>query len=95
MWDTIVGWASSAEGVHQTSDGGYIIAGCTEFQSHALLLKTDSVGNELWHKTFGGANGNCVFSVQQTSDGGYIITGRTYSYGFGKSDAWLIKVAPA
>ncbi len=80
--------------VEQTSDDGYIIAGYTgpragEFD--VWLIKTDSSGNKLWDKTFGGAGDNRGHSVEQTSDGGYIITGRTGSHGLGKADVWLIK----
>ena len=45
----------------------------------------------LWTKTIGGTSSEYGSSIQQTSDGGYIISGRTYSYGAGNTDAWLIK----
>ena len=63
--------------VQQTTDGGYIIAGSTfsidsgRLSNKALLMKTDSQGNEEWTRTFN-SNFN---SVQLTGDGGYIVAG--------------------
>lgn len=76
-----------------TSDGGYIIIGNILVSGYydAYLIKTDSLGNVLWAKTYCGTNndyGNCV---QQTFDGGYIIAGTTSSFGVGSSDVWLIR----
>jgi hypothetical protein len=85
-----VDWGYS---VQQTSDGGYIITGASVWTGSdydVYLIKTDTSGNEQWHKIFGGSNHDWGYSVQQTSDGGYIITGgcRNSHPGF---DVYVIK----
>lgn len=68
-----------------TSDGGYVIAARTlSFGAGQLdfyLLKTDSLGDTLWTKTYGTEYNNQAYSVAQTSDCGYIIVGRSYFSG--------------
>lgn len=81
--------------VQQTADGGYIIAGHTSSSGDSgadlWLFKTDSSGNVIWSRTFGGREGDYGTAVQQTADGGYIVTGRTSSSGAGGVDMWLIR----
>ena len=81
--------------VRQASDGGYVIVGSTGSygagNDDVWLIKTDSSGNAVWNKTFGGSTGDRGYSVQQTSDGGHVIGGSTGSYGADQSDVWLIK----
>lgn len=106
LWTKTYGGINDDEGnsVQQTTDGGYIITGNTSsfglgyFDSltnfiayDVYLIKTDSVGDTLWTKTFGGINNDEGNYVQQTSDGGYIITGYTNSFGAGGGDVFLIK----
>ncbi len=81
--------------VQVTGDSGYIIAGgISSFGAGRLdvyLVKTDSDGNLMWEKTFGGIFDNSGYSVQMTGDGGYIITGYTHSSKWGGSDVYLVK----
>jgi hypothetical protein len=56
-----------------------------------LLIKTDSIGNQVWSRTFGDTADDEGYSVQQTSDGGYIVAGFTSDNGRGGNGVWLIK----
>ncbi len=97
LWNKTYGGAryDLAYSIVQTSDGGYALAGYTgSYGAGAFdswLVKTDSAGNMLWNKTYGGAGDDLAYSVVLTSDGGYAIAGYTYSYGAGSTDAWLVK----
>ena len=57
-----------------------------------ILLVGGAIPTKQWSKTFGGVKDEWISSVQQTSDEGYILAGRTYSYGAGNGDAWLVKL---
>ncbi len=98
QWQKTFGGNTEEEAfsVQQTTEGGYIIAGWTRSYGagdwDVYLVKTDSAGNMLWQKTFGGSDADIGWSVQQTSDGGYIIAGTTLSYGAGT--VYLIKTDP-
>jgi predicted secreted protein len=97
VWDKTFGGTSDDAGssVRQTSDDGYVVVGYTSFYGaggdDVWLIRTDSNGNEVWDKTFGGTSDDVGVSIQQTSDGGYVVVGYTSSYGAGASDVWLIK----
>jgi hypothetical protein len=98
LWDRTYGGTSEDAGcsVEQTSDLGYIIAGWTwsfgAGNEDLWLVRTDSAGNELWSRTFGGMNDEEGLSVRQTEDGGFIVAGWTSSYGDGFTSAWLVRV---
>ena len=67
--------------VQETSDGGYIIAGATSPWFGEIedlwLIKTDSEGDTLWTRIYGGEGPDCGCSVREASDGGYIVAGYT------------------
>jgi hypothetical protein len=97
LWTRTYGDTSMDAGrsVQQTSDGGYVITGWTHSFGaggfDVYLIKTNSTGDTLWTRTYGGTNDDEGYSVQQASDGGYIIAGNTYSFGAGECDVYLIK----
>jgi parallel beta-helix repeat protein len=85
----------SGFGILQNSDEGFIITGNTESYGEGdrdvWLIKTDSSGNEIWNKTYGGIEHDSGSCLEHATDGGYILLGSTKSYGPGGYDYWLIK----
>jgi uncharacterized delta-60 repeat protein len=91
------GGSECGSSVQQTQDGGYVVAGdfnspCPYIYSDFSVLKLDSNGDIVWHKTYGGSNTEWGNSVQETSDGGYIVAGKTKSFGGGSYDYWVLKL---
>jgi hypothetical protein len=97
LWTRSFGWTEYDCGdcVQQTEDGGYIITGNTwpvsEGKRNLLLIKTDSLGDTLWTRIYGGDKCEHGYSVEETLDGGYIVTGYTFSFSAGATDVWLVK----
>jgi len=95
----IIQTASVGNDIKQTIDEGFILTGyMTVGQGNNLnyedmyLLKTNSYGNIIWSKTYGGTMQDEGISVHQLSDGGFISLGTTHSFGSVCSDVYLVKV---
>ncbi len=98
LWNKTFGGSNDdgAFSLIQTSDGGFALVGNTYSFSGGnntdfWFIKTDSSGNEMWNKTFGGPKDEFGYYITQTSDEGYALTGITNSSGYGYEDVWLIK----
>jgi hypothetical protein len=79
-WSKTFGGSSDDYGcsVRQTTNGGYVICGYTYLGAgnyDCYLIATDSNGDTLWTKAYGGPLEDRGLSAEQTSDGGFILTG--------------------
>lgn len=90
--------------VIETSNGDYIIAGTlggfynptsTDYLNHdadIYLIKTNSSGEEIWSKTYGGDQHDWAKEIIKAPGGGYFICGSTQSQGRGSFDIFLMKI---
>ena len=78
------------ETVHQTADGGYIVAGCAMSNDGDVtgnhsgrgdywIVKLSPAGIIEWKKCFGGSGDEGANCIIQTTDGGYIVGGSANS----------------
>jgi len=98
VWEKTYGgsYDDEAYSIQQTKDRGYIVAGETySFGAggyDVYVIKLDVNGNKVWERTYGGSYWDFAYSIQQTTDGGYIVAGRTWSFGEGYWDIYIIKL---
>lgn len=96
-WQKAIGGFNNDIGkaIIQVADSGFVIAGYTNSYGNggydAYLVKTDKNGELIWQKTFGGIDWDFAYNLIETPDGGFVLCGNTYSYGYGKSDGYIIK----
>jgi len=81
------------------ANGNYIISGnitpggSTSGDYHdGFILKTDSLGNEIWRKVLGGERYDVINSIKVTTENEYILVGTSESSGNGNQDVWIIKL---
>lgn len=84
------GWFEEFDGIVQTSDGGFALAGSTDTQNDGdvhsnrggydgWVVKLNSVGDIEWTRCLGGTKNDGVVAVTQASDGGIVVAGGTPS----------------
>jgi hypothetical protein len=83
--------------IEETPDHGFIIAGMVQVHSdsmpNAFLLKTDSLGNTQWMRTYGGDQFERFVSILVLPEGGFIAAGTTTSFGAGGNDAYVVRTS--
>lgn len=98
LWTRVYGGIEYDAGLDicQTGDGGYMVAASTNSfgagNGDMWLLRTDSLGDTLWTRTYGTIDReNCV-SMAPVDDG-YVLTGCKGI--IGSYDIWLVRIDPA
>ena len=86
-WSMMYNGVNTAYSVQQTSDGGYIVTGSSQYG--LMLLKVDVIAMKVFLKDreYDEPSGT-GYSVKQTSDGGYIVAGVSIS---DEKDVLLLK----
>ena len=98
LWTHTYGGESidAAIDMKQTTDGGFIMTGYTfsygAGNSDVYVIRTDSNGQVLWQKTFGGALNDIGHAIAETADGGFVIAGETESFSVSNRDIYLVRL---
>ncbi|MCF6331693.1 MAG: T9SS type A sorting domain-containing protein [Draconibacterium sp.] len=75
--------------------GGFYNPTSTDYLNHdadVFIIKTNSLGEEIWLKTFGGASHDWAKEIIAAPGGGYYVCGSTQSEGAGSFDFFLMKI---
>ncbi len=110
QWQRCLGGSvwDGANSIHQTAEGGYILAGRTSSNNgdvkgnhgsyDAWVVKLSSRGIVQWQRCLGGSDWDAANSIHQTTDKGYILAGYIGSNdgdvkgNHGSRDAWVVKL---
>jgi hypothetical protein len=83
-----------ARSVLQLSDGSYIMVGTTSSTSDGsydlYLLKTSPTGVFEYEFFYGGSDWDFGYDIEELGSGKFLLAGKTYSYGNGDADGWLM-----
>jgi len=96
LWSRLYGGTGNdrCNAVRQTTDGGYILTGQTNFSPtdvDAWLVKTNSQGDLVWSQMNGGSQYESAHDVVLRNDGGYAVAGTTTSSGNGTWDTYFAR----
>lgn len=99
VWDKKFGGTEyeSCNSSIQAPDGGFFILGWTRSfgagQRDFYLVRTDSLGVQVWQKTYGGGGDEVGYGILSLLDGNYLLTGAG-SQGSSTSIGRLYKIRP-
>ncbi len=111
-WEQTYGGSSyeSIMSIVPISDGGYLLGGYTQSNDGDIqsgnhgpldywIVKINSTGTIEWEQTYGGSEGEVIYSTTPTTDDGYLLGGYTQSNdgdiqsgNNGGGDFWIVKI---
>ncbi len=80
--------------IKETYDHGFILTGSRQFSDYICnipIIKTDSLGNQLWKKLISTGAYGIAGQIEETSDYGFLICGYRSSITTGQGAPFLIK----
>jgi hypothetical protein len=99
LWTKVFGTSGvdNIECVNFAQGGdGYVLAGHTDGPGNGgdngYVIRTDTSGNIIWAKTYGGNDNNDFHRIEQTSDGGYVATGTSADGTWLNPNMWILKM---
>ena len=101
LWVKTYGSTSGAQectSVIALQDGNNILAGYTSSPNLSSgggdmwIIKTDSIGDTLWSKSYGGIGDERGYKIIPTNDTGFISVGTTGSFSAGNLDIYVVKI---
>ncbi|MBP8132456.1 MAG: PKD domain-containing protein [Candidatus Hydrogenedentes bacterium] len=99
LWSRTFGGAGDdfANACTVLTDGGFVLAGgktTGEGDLDLYVVRTDSSGNRVWDRTYGGEADDAAGALTATSDGGLFIAGTTQAEAGANPDLLLVRTDP-
>jgi hypothetical protein len=83
----------------QAADDGFVLVGQTYSEGagdrDVYVIKTDSTGEKVWSRTFGGTASDVGHGVDVAADSNFVVFGYTTSFARSGDDPYLIKIDAA
>jgi hypothetical protein len=97
LWEKIYGGENSETGqsIKEVTTGGYVLSGMASTLTSGwdvYVMQTNSLGDSLWSRRFGGSSDDRGWAIETLNDGSVAAAGWVYSFGAGGGDVYLLKL---
>jgi hypothetical protein len=88
---SLINWTAPAPGTYHVKVIQFD-ATTGKDRGYDVTLTGDTSPCATWARTYGGTSDDRAFSIEQTTDGSFVVARRTYSFGAGDFDFWVLKL---